>query len=99
MVATDNGPIDGLNRTKLQTYAKLNCLNKICLTVKLEIEIFRQLNRLTFKLRAYAKLNYLKWNWNFTLELYLYLTDLFNIELFWRLTTCKQNLYLYLAEL
>ena len=26
-------------------------------------------------------------------------TDLFNIELFWHLTVCKQNLYLYLTEL
>ena len=27
MVTLDNGPIYGLNRTKLHTYAKLNCLN------------------------------------------------------------------------
>ena len=26
-------------------------------------------------------------------------TALFNIEVFWHLTVCKQNLYLYLAEL
>ena len=25
--------------------------------------------------------------------------EMFNIELFWHLTMCKQNLYLYLAEL
>ena len=34
-----------------------------------------------------------------TLKLYLRKTELFNIELFWYLTICKQNLYLYLAEL
>ena len=27
MVAPDKGPVYGLNRTKLITYAKLNCLN------------------------------------------------------------------------
>ena len=27
MVAPDKGPINGLNRTKLHTYAELNCLN------------------------------------------------------------------------
>ena len=31
----------------------------------------------------------------FTLKLYLDLTELLNIELFWHLTVCKQNLYLY----
>ena len=30
-----------------------------------------------------------------TLKMYLHETDLFNIELFWHLTVCKQNLYLY----
>ena len=49
---------------------------------------------LQFKLRAYAKLNYLKWNCFFTLKLYLHKTDSFNIELFLHLTECKQNLYL-----
>ena len=34
-----------------------------------------------------------------TLNLYLQLTELFNIELFLHLTVCKQNLYLYLTEL
>ena len=34
-----------------------------------------------------------------TLKLYLHLTELFNRELFWHLTACKQNLYLYLVEL
>ena len=34
-----------------------------------------------------------------TLKLYLYLTELFNIELFWHSTVCKQNLYSYLTEL
>ena len=35
-----------------------------------------------------------------TLKLYLYQTDLFNIELFWHLTVYKQNLYeTELAEL
>ena len=33
------------------------------------------------------------------LKLYLQLTELFNIELFWHLTVCKQNLYLYETEL
>ena len=31
----------------------------------------------------------------FTFKLYLHLTDLFNIELFWHLTVRKQNLYIY----
>ena len=31
--------------------------------------------------------------------MYMHKTELFNIELFWHLTVCKQNLYLYLAEL
>ena len=30
-----------------------------------------------------------------TLKLYLHKTKLFNLELFWHLTVCKQNLYLY----
>ena len=30
-----------------------------------------------------------------TLKLYLQKTDFVNIELFWHLTVCKQNLYLY----
>ena len=30
--------------------------------------------------------------------MYLHSTDLFNIELFWHLTMCKQNLYLYWTE-
>ena len=30
-----------------------------------------------------------------TLKLYLLSTELFEIELFWLLTVCKQNLYLY----
>ena len=34
-----------------------------------------------------------------TLKLYLYKTELFNIELFWHLTVFKQNLYLYKTEL
>ena len=34
-----------------------------------------------------------------TLKLYLGLTELFNKELFWYLTGCKQNLYLYKTEL
>ena len=34
-----------------------------------------------------------------TLKMYLHLTGLFNIELFWHLTLCKQNLYLYKTEL
>ena len=29
------------------------------------------------------------------LKLYLHYTESFNIELFWHLTVCKQNLYLY----
>ena len=31
----------------------------------------------------------------FILKLYLHKTDLFDIELFWHLTVCKQNLNLY----
>ena len=31
--------------------------------------------------------------------MYLPKTELFNIELFWHLTACKQNLYLYSIEL
>ena len=34
-----------------------------------------------------------------TLRLYLHYTELFNVEMFWHLTTCKQSLYWYLAEL
>ena len=33
-----------------------------------------------------------------TLRLYLHLTELFNIELFWHLIACKQNFYLYWTE-
>ena len=29
------------------------------------------------------------------LKLYLHETKLFNVEMFWHLTVCKQNLYLY----
>ena len=32
-------------------------------------------------------------------KLYLNETELFNIELFWHLTVCKENLYLYWTEL
>ena len=43
-------------------------------------------------------LNWIVWlNWIelfLTLKLYLHKTELFNIELFWHLTVCKQNLYL-----
>ena len=34
-----------------------------------------------------------------TLKMYLHKTDLFNIELLWHLTVCKENLYFYLTEL
>ena len=34
-----------------------------------------------------------------TLKVYLHWTELFNIELFWHLTVCKQNLHLYKTEL
>ena len=47
---------------------------------------------LTFKLHAYAKLNYLKWCCFFDIETVLK-TELFNIGLFWHLSVCKQNLY------
>ena len=30
-----------------------------------------------------------------TLKLYSHKTELFDIELFWNLTVCKENLYLY----
>ena len=60
---------------------------------------------LTFKLHSNAKLNFLKWNcfcllnWIvgielfLTLKLFLHYTELFEIELFWHLTGCKQKLY------
>ena len=31
--------------------------------------------------------------------MYLHWTELFDRRLFWHLTVCKQNLYLYLTEL
>ena len=34
-----------------------------------------------------------------TLKLYLHWIESFNIELFWHLTVCKQNLSLYYSEL
>ena len=42
-------------------------------------------------------LNWIIWNGTvfLILQLYLHKTDLFNIEQFWHLTVCKQNLYLY----
>ena len=46
-------------------------------------------------MRAYAKLIYLKKNWFLKLKLYLHWTELFIKKLFWQLTVCKQNLYLY----
>ena len=33
------------------------------------------------------------------MKLYLHWPELFNIELFWQLTVCEQNLYLYKTEL
>ena len=47
---------------------------------------------LTFKLRPYAKLNCVKRNLNAKLKL-------FEIELIWHLTVCKQKQYLYKTEL
>ena len=45
-------------------------------------------------------LNWIIWYRNvFDIETVFTQTELFNIELFWRLTVCKQNLYLFLAEL
>ena len=45
-------------------------------------------------------LNWIVWNGTvFDIETLLTLTELFNIEVFWRLTVSKQNLYLYLTEL
>ena len=70
-VALDKGPIHGSNRTKLRTYAKLNCLKEncfdilasyLCLAELLEIELF------------------------LTLKLYLQLIELFGIELFRHVT-------------
>ena len=44
-------------------------------------------------------LNWIVWNGTvFDIETVLTL-NWFNIELFWHLTVCKQNLYVYLAEL
>ena len=50
------------------------------------------------KLFLYAKMNCLKSNCFFTLKQYLRKTELFEMELFWYLTVCKQNLYLYYTE-
>ena len=45
-------------------------------------------------------LNWIIWNGTvFDIETVFTLTELFNIELFWHLTVCKQNLYLYKTEL
>ena len=56
-----------------------------------------------FTIKLYLHLNcllMLSWIvWNGTLKLCLLETELFNIELFWHLTVCKQNLYIYLTEL
>ena len=44
-------------------------------------------------------LNWIVWNGTvFYFEAVLTLIELFNIELFWHLTVCKQNLYLYQME-
>ena len=55
---------------------------------------------LTIKLYLYLNwvlmLNWILWNLSvFDIELYIHETELFNIEMFWYLTVCKQNLYLY----
>ena len=45
-------------------------------------------------------LNWIVWNGTvFDIESVLTLNWFFNIELFWQLTVCKQNWYLYLTEL
>ena len=48
------------------------------------------------ELFLYAKLKYLKWD---IFDIVLTLKWIVKIELFWHLTVCKQNLYLYLTEL
>ena len=49
---------------------------------------------LTFKLRTYDNL-VVDIELLLTLKLYLRFIELFEIELFWRLTVCKQKQYLY----
>ena len=45
-------------------------------------------------------LNWIIWNGTvLTLKLYFHKIELFQIELFWHLTECKQNLYSYSTEL
>ena len=48
-------------------------------------------------LNCVIMLNWIIWNGTvfLVLKLYLHLIELFNIELFWHLTLCKQNLYLH----
>ena len=92
------GPIYGLNKTNLHTYAKLNCLNKNCLTklssLKNMFFIVQVQFLLAFKLRTYAKQNCLKqncfWHWNCThTKLNCLTLNCFEIQL------CVKNLYLY----
>ena len=73
--------------------------------------IARNRTVLTFKICTYVKLNCFKWNcfctpnwivWKgtvFDLKVYLRWTELFEMELFWHLTECKQKLHLYETEL
>ncbi len=90
------GPIYGSNRTKLHTYAKLNCLkwNYLCMLnlvvwnrTVFDIETVLTLNWivwnrtvLTFKLRTYDKLNCLKWNCFCMLNWIVWNRTVFDIE-------------------
>ena len=56
--------------------------------------------QLYLHLNCVLMLNWIIWNGTvFDIETVFTLTELFNIELFWHLTVCKQNLYLYKTEL
>ena len=79
------------------TYIWTACL---CLTELFEIELFEI--ELFFDIKTVFTLNWIvTYNCNcfLTLILYLHWTELFNMELFWHVTVCKQSLYFYKAEL
>ena len=56
--------------------------------------------KLYLHLNCVLMLNWIVWNRTvFDIEIVFILNWMFNIELFWHVTVCKQNLYLYLTEL
>ena len=56
--------------------------------------------KLYLHLNCVLMLNWIVWNETaFDIETVLTLIELFNLELFWNLTLCKKNLYLYETEL